>query len=140
MARERQDADLLDKMLDGFFSNPLNPREAVLTDEIGEPVAGVTLHHMNEISWGPRYLHLEEVRAMKPGGGHAVMEILTERADIYCAKIAGTVKSLPAYIYGMKKMPERKLMAWYKEFGFEPERRGSPDIIRHPDPARCVSG
>lgn len=139
-ARERKDADLLDKMLEGFWGNPLNPREAVLVDGAGEPIAGVTLHHMNEAAWGPKYLHLEEVRALKPGGGRAAMELLIERADAYCATIAGTVKPLPAYIYGMKKMPQRKLMAWYKEFGFVPEDPGSHDIIRHPDPARCVSG
>jgi hypothetical protein len=130
---------LLEAMLEGFYQNPLNPREAVLVREDGEPLAGVSLRHMNEAAWGPNYLHLEEVRAMMPGGGRKAMEILIERADDLCAIIAGTVKPLPAAPYGMKKMPQRKLMNWYKDFGFVPESRGSSEIIRRPDPKRCAA-
>lgn len=126
---------LLEKMLDGFFQNPINPREAILTDRSGEPLGGVTLHHMDERSWGKNHLHLEEVRALSPGGGRLVMEILIDRADALCATISGTVKSLPAYAYNMKKMPQRKLVNWYKQFGFKTER--DTDITRYPDPSRC---
>lgn len=132
-------SELLDAMLEGFFSNPFNPREAVLTDREGEPVAGVTIHHMNAANWGPNYIHLEEIRALVPGGGRKAMEILIKRADQYCAVLAGTVKPLPATAYGMKKMPQRKLMDWYRHFGFESERPKSPEIIRYPDPKRCGS-
>jgi hypothetical protein len=128
---------LLDAMLEGFYGNPFNPREAVLVRPDGEPLAGVTLHHMNETAWGPRYLHLEEVRALLPGGGRAAMEILIQRADEQCATIAGTVKPLPAQAYGMKKMHPKKLMSWYKGFGFVPEQPGSTDIIRPPAPKSC---
>lgn len=131
-------SELLEKMLEGFFGNPINPREAVLVRGDGEPLAGVTLHHMSASAWGPNYLHLEEVRAMSRGGGRAAMEILVDRADENCATIAGTVKPLPAAAYGMKKMSQSKLMAWYKQFGFVPEKKGSPDIIRRPDPSKCA--
>lgn len=130
---------LLEAMLQGLYQNPINPREAVLVREDGEPLAGITLHHMSESAWGHNYLHLEEVRAMMPGGGRALMEILIDRADDNCATIAGTVKSLPAAAYGMKKMPKTKLMAWYKGFGFVQESRGSSEIIRRPDPKRCAA-
>ena len=134
-----QRSELLKAMLEGFFANPFDPREAVLTDREGEPVAGVTIHHLNAALWGLNHIHLEEVRALVPGGGRKMMEILIERADRYCAVLAGTVKPLPAAAYGMKKMPQRKLMDWYRQFGFESETPRSPEIVRYPDPKHCGS-
>ncbi len=121
---------LLEAMLDGLYFNPLNERERVLIRKDGEPLAGVTLHHKDEGAWGKNYLHLEEIRALTPGGGRVLMQLLVDRADKLSATIAGYVKPLPAVAYGMKKMQQKKLMDWYKQFGFKQE--GGANIIRRP--------
>lgn len=128
-------SELLEAMLEGLYLNPLDPRERVLLDGEGNPLAGVTLHHMNPGAWGHNYLHMEEIRGFVKGGARKLMEILIERADQYGATLAGHVKPLPAQAYGLKKMPKRKLIAWYKKFGFEREKFGSrptDDMIRRP--------
>ena len=132
-------SELLDGMLEGFFRNPINPREWVLLDKRGNPLAGVTLHHMNSASWGLNYLHLEEIRAMTKGGGRKAMELLIEHADLLCATIGATVEPLRAAAYKMKKLSKRRLMDWYKDLGFVQERGGGFEIVRYPDPARCKS-
>jgi len=124
-------SEFLEAMLEGLYLNPMDPRERVLLDAEGNPLAGVTLHHMHEV-WGKNYLHLEEIRSFTKGGARKLMEILAGRADQYGATIGGTVKPLPAQAYGMKKMPKRKLIAWYKRFGFKQERPGGDEMVRHP--------
>jgi hypothetical protein len=123
-------SQLLREMYKGMYLNPFDSRELVLYDKRGEPVAGVILRHMSPASWGPNHLHLESIRSMKKGGGRALMEILIDRADQQGATIFGDVKPLKSQVYGMKKMPLKKLKDWYRQFGFQIKR--GDEMVRLP--------
>jgi hypothetical protein len=123
-------SELLREMYRGMYLNPFNPRELVLYDETGDPVAGVTLVHLSPTSWGPGHIYLESIRAMKKGGGRELMEILVDRADQYGVTITGDVKPLKSQVYGMKKMPLKKLKDWYRQFGFQMKR--GDEMLRLP--------
>lgn len=121
--------DLARAMLEGLWRNPIDPREWVLLDKRGNPLAGVILDQVNPSVGGSDYIELVYIRAMKKGGARKLMEILVERADELGATIVGTVKPLRAQAYDMKKMSKRNLLKWYREFGFETD---GDEILREP--------
>lgn len=111
--------DLARAMLEGLYQNPFDPREWILLDKSGEPLSGVQLSQLNPSCWGPNNIHLHFVRAIRKGGGRALMELLVQRADELGATLTGDIKPMRAAAYGMKKMSKQALRKWYRQFGFK---------------------
>lgn len=125
--------DWYEKLLEGLYYNPLSRGEFVLMDG-KQPVAGFTPHAMSEQHWGPKHVHLEDLRALRKGGGKQLMELICTRADELGITFSGLCKPLDSQVYG-RKMALKKLLAWYKAFGFESQGGNSEhgyDIIRKP--------
>lgn len=121
-------------LTEGAFRNPLYPREWVFME--GDiPLAGIVLAEIGTtdmtVSTEGRKLNLEakeregriylnELRAMSKGGGRKAMNILTERADNLGLTIDLFAQPRRAGYY-LKPLTLRKLVAWYKGFGFKLE-------------------
>jgi hypothetical protein len=102
-------------LVEGAYLNPLYQREWVFMDE-ETPLAGVVLMQVPHEIIANR-VHIAELRAMSKGGGRKAMELITKRADEMGVSLDLSPVPRRAGFY-MKPMTLRKLVAWYKKFGF----------------------
>lgn len=62
-------------------------------------------------------IHMSDIRALKPGGGHAALEKIKSLADKHGVAISGHAKAYhPSDKYPMKS---KQLASYYKKRGFE---------------------
>lgn len=117
-------------LAEGAFINPLYESEWIFMD--GEtPLAGVVLVQIPPERVASR-IYIAELRALSKGGGRKAMDLITKRAD----KIGVSLDLSPVPRragYYLKPMTLRKLVAWYKGFGFELQGRMRDGyMIRYP--------
>jgi len=125
--------ELLEELLDGFYENPMNPREGLLIDERSQDLlAGVVLKPLAAQFWGPNHVSIDQVRALARGGGRAAMQVLVDRADRLGVTLSLNAVPMAPTPGGGKKMKRAELIRWYKTFGFKPEEPGSDYMIRAP--------
>jgi hypothetical protein len=121
---------IVDELLEGSFENPLYGREAIFM-EGKEMIAGVVLMQVpHDVI--PNRVHIAELRAIAKGGGRKVMDLITKRAD----GLGITLDLMPVPQrkgYYLKPLTLRKLVAWYRGFGFELQGRMTDGyMIRYP--------
>lgn len=100
------------------YPNPLNSREIVIDNSV-----------IVEIGIFDKRLHFSSIQSMDKGQGNAgrVMQQIVDIADKYGVTIALTPKP-----FGMSKdkLTKPQLVAFYKKYGFKPEKGGYGDMER----------
>jgi hypothetical protein len=115
-------------LLAGFGYNPRNDEERILLID-GVPQAAVVMVDLQ--ARGEATVYLQNLYALRRGGGRRAMELIAPRAsDLGITIIISPDPELPAKSAG-RKMTEEELREWYRGFGFEDIDR-SREMIRLP--------
>jgi len=124
--------DFIKILTEGTLINPLSPNYSLqyVFHEGEEPLALVELDYKPAI-WGPDSVWLAFITALSKGGGRKTMEILIERADRHGITLKGDVVPVKSGFH-KKKYPVRKLVDWYKQFGFKVTSKIGHEIERKP--------